>query len=176
MMNFDYFQIKKWMLQTVRAEKIDEKNGVICPVSMFPFWVMVCKLSKKMHFLQFCADLSKKWKFVEAIYIYASESSHYTLSENAMIYRGLSHRSWDISNLNIRKGADSAEIPQNTPTSNTHTSETVSHSIINNTNFWKCVTRPFRCIYVNCFIRLRFLAEFSTKLQKIQLFLAIYRP
>ena len=75
-MNFDYFQIKKWMLQTVRAEKIDEKNGVICPVSMFPFWVMVCKLSKKMHFLQFCADLSKKWKFVEAIYIYASESQN----------------------------------------------------------------------------------------------------
>ena len=87
-----------------------------------------------------------------------------------MIYRGLNHRSWDISNLNTRKGADSAEIPQNTPTSNTHTSETVSHSIINNTNFWKCVTRPFRCIYVNCFSRLRFLAEFSTKLQKIQLF------
>ena len=24
-MNFDYFQIKKWMLQTVRAEKVDEK-------------------------------------------------------------------------------------------------------------------------------------------------------
>ena len=23
-MNFDYFQMKKWMLQTVRAEKIDE--------------------------------------------------------------------------------------------------------------------------------------------------------
>ena len=24
-MNFDYFQIQKWMLQTVRAEKVDEK-------------------------------------------------------------------------------------------------------------------------------------------------------
>ena len=50
-MNFDYFQIKKWMLQTVRAEKVDEKNGVICLVSMFPSWVMVLKLFKNVHFL-----------------------------------------------------------------------------------------------------------------------------
>ena len=54
---------------------------------------MVLKLSPKRHFLQFCADLSKKYKFVKAIYIYASESSHYTLSENDMVYRGQSHRS-----------------------------------------------------------------------------------
>ena len=47
---------------------------------------MVGKLSEKVHFLQFCADLSKKSKSVKAIYIYASESSHYTLSENAMVY------------------------------------------------------------------------------------------
>ena len=97
-MNFDYFQIQKWMLQTVRAEKVDEKNGVICLVSMFPSWVMVHKLSKKVHFLQFCADLSKKSKSIKAIYIYASESSLSTLSENGMVYRGPSHRSWDISN------------------------------------------------------------------------------
>ena len=80
-MNFVYFQIQKWMLQTVRAGKVDEKNGVICLVSMFPSWFMVHQLSKKVHFLQFCADLSKKSKSVKAIYIYASKSSHYTLSE-----------------------------------------------------------------------------------------------
>ena len=57
---------------------------------------------------------------------------------------------------------------KNSSTSNTHTIEAISHSIINNINFWKCVTRPFRCIYVNCFNRLRFLAEVSTKLQKMQ--------
>ena len=84
------------MLQTVRAEKVD-KNGVICLVSMLPSWVMVLKLSKKVDFLQFCADLSKQCKSVKAIYIYASESSHYTLSENVMVCSGLSHRSWDIS-------------------------------------------------------------------------------
>ena len=86
------------MLQTVTAEKVDEKIGIICLISMFPSWVMVCKLSKKVYFWQFCPDLRKKYKFVEAIYIHASESSHYTLSENAMIYMGLSHHSWDISN------------------------------------------------------------------------------
>ena len=35
------------MLQTVRAEKVDEKNGVICLASIFSSRVMVIKLSKK---------------------------------------------------------------------------------------------------------------------------------
>ena len=82
---------------TNRSKKVDEKNGVICLVSMFPFWVMVLKLSKKVHFLQFCADFSKKSKSIKAIYIYACESSHNTLLENAMVDRGLSHRSWNVS-------------------------------------------------------------------------------
>ena len=90
-MNFDYFQMQKWMLQIVQAEKVDEKKGVFCLVSMFPSWVMVCKLSKKV--LQFCADLSKKSKSIKVIHIYASESSLSTLSENGMVYRGPSHRS-----------------------------------------------------------------------------------
>ena len=68
-MTFEYFQIQKWVLQTVRSKKVDEKNGAICLVSLFPSWVMVLKLPKKGHFLQFCADLSKKSKSIEAIYI-----------------------------------------------------------------------------------------------------------
>ena len=74
-MNFDYFQIQKPMLQTVKNGKSNWKNEVICLVSMFSSWVMVVKLSKKVHFLQFCADFSKKSKPIKAIYIYASESS-----------------------------------------------------------------------------------------------------
>ena len=54
---------------------------------------MVRRLSKKAHFLQFCAELSKKSKSVKVIYIYASESSHYTFSENDTVYRDLNHRS-----------------------------------------------------------------------------------
>ena len=55
-------------------------------------------------------------------------------------------------------------------TSKTNISKIVSHSIINNIIFWKCLTRPFRCIYVTCFKRLRFLVEVSTKLQKMYFF------
>ena len=47
--------------------------------------VMVLKLSEKMHFLQFCADLSKKSKFIKAIYIYASERSCYAFSKNGCL-------------------------------------------------------------------------------------------
>ena len=43
------------------------KNGVIRLVSMDPSWVMVFKLSKKVWFLQFWADLSQKTKSVKAI-------------------------------------------------------------------------------------------------------------
>ena len=96
-MNFDYFQIQKWMLQTVRAENVDIKNRVISLVSMFPSWVMVFKLSKKVYFLEFCADLSKKSKFIKAIYIYASESSSYELSENGIVYYAMTYCFVDIS-------------------------------------------------------------------------------
>ena len=54
---------------------------------------MVLKLSKILSFLQFSADISKKSIAVTvAIYVYASESSPFTLLENgvgyyAMIYR-----------------------------------------------------------------------------------------
>ena len=72
------------MLQTVRVEKVDKKNGVICLASMVPSWVMVLNLPKKEHFLQFCADLSEKPKCVKAIYICGSKSFCYGLSENYM--------------------------------------------------------------------------------------------
>ena len=40
-MGFDYFQIQKWMLQTVIAEKVDEKADVIFLLSMFSSWIIV---------------------------------------------------------------------------------------------------------------------------------------
>ena len=52
--------------------------------------VRVEKLDQELYFLQFCADLSKKSKSAKAIYIYASERSHDTVSENGMAYRSLS--------------------------------------------------------------------------------------
>ena len=54
---------------------------------MFPSQVMVLELSKKLHFLQFCADISKKPESIKA-----NLSSHDTHSETDMIYKILSHR------------------------------------------------------------------------------------
>ena len=51
--NFGYFQIQRWMLLTVRAEKVDEKNGVTYLVSMFPSWIMVLEWCKKCNFCNF---------------------------------------------------------------------------------------------------------------------------
>ena len=44
---------------------------------------------------------------------------------------------------------------------------TVAQIPMNHIIFWKSVMRPFRWIHVNCFNRLRCLAEVSTKLQKM---------
>ena len=75
------------MPQTIRAEKVNGKNGVICLGSIFPSTtVIVLKLSQNMHFLQFCADLSKKSKHIKAIYIHASERARCALSENGTVY------------------------------------------------------------------------------------------
>ena len=93
-MNFKYFQIQKWILQKGRAEKADEKNnGIIWVIFMFPSWVMILKLSKKVHFFNFVPNSAKKSKYIKAIYTYASERSfflsersRYALSKNGIIY------------------------------------------------------------------------------------------
>ena len=86
----------KWISQTVRAQQVDEKNGVLCLVSFFPSWVIVLKLSKIVNFLQICAGLSKKSKSIKATYLYPSQRPHHALSKNSMFYRGLSNSSRDI--------------------------------------------------------------------------------
>ena len=52
---------------------------------------MVLKFSKKVQLLQFCAVLSKKCKFIEAIYLYVSERSRYALPENGIAYYALTY-------------------------------------------------------------------------------------
>ena len=44
---------------------------------------------------------------------------------------------------------------------------TVDQTLINHIIFWKSIMRNFRGRYVDCFNRLKFLAEVSTKLQKM---------
>ena len=62
------------MLQT--AEKGDDENWVIYLVSMFPSRVMVLKLSKKVHFLQFCAEISKKISSISRREVIINNFSH----------------------------------------------------------------------------------------------------
>ena len=127
-MDFDYFQIQKWMLQTVRAEKVDEKMGHLSSFNV----------SKKVRFLQYCAVLSKKPQSIKAIYIYTHTHTHthvymyiYNIYDiyicniyiyiciyymhlkvlitlfqkmiNDIVYRSLSHHPWDISDNNVKK-------------------------------------------------------------------------
>ena len=47
---------------------------------------MVPKLSIIVSFLHFFADISKSYKVAVAIYVYASESSPFTLSKNGVGY------------------------------------------------------------------------------------------
>ena len=84
------------MSQTIRAEKVDGKKGVICLVSISPSRVMARKLSKKVPFFQFWDDLSKKSKYIKAIYIYASERARWVLSENGIIYNAMIYCFRDI--------------------------------------------------------------------------------
>ena len=170
-MNFEYFQIQKCMLQIVRTGTVYEKYGVICLVSIFAFWVMVLKLSQKVYiFLQCCSALSKKSRFMKTVYIFASEVSLYGLSENGIVYYAMDYCfgntrvwSWRILLSFCWISIFFDILVANVLWLVTQT--TLSHNI-----FWKSVVRTFRCIYLNCFNRLRFLVEVSTKLQKIHFF------
>ena len=45
--------MQKWNIPTVRAQGVDEKNGVIFLGIMFTLGVMVIKMSKMAYFLYF---------------------------------------------------------------------------------------------------------------------------
>ena len=85
-MNFDNFQMQKWVSETIRARKASEKNGAICLVFMSASWVMVLKFSKTVSVLQIFADVSKKPKAVTAIYAYASERFRFAVLQNGTGY------------------------------------------------------------------------------------------
>ena len=115
--------------------------------------------------MQFCADLRKKSKSIKAICIYASERSRYALLKNDIVYYAMSYCLGDVM-------AWSQRILLNIcwfsifPFLIANISWTVAQAPINHIIFWKSVMRTFRYRYVNCFNRLTFLAEVSSKLQK----------
>ena len=84
------------MLQTVTAENVDEKMESFALFLCFLPELRSFSCPKKMHFLQFCADLIEKSKSIKAVYIYASERSRYTLSENSIAYYAIIYCLEDI--------------------------------------------------------------------------------
>ena len=74
-----------------------KKNGVVCLVFMSPSCVMVLKLSKIVSLLHFFADVRNKSKAVIAVYVYAFESSRFTLLENGIGYCAMTYSLEDIS-------------------------------------------------------------------------------
>ena len=75
--NFEHFQTQKWFWQTGSEEKVDEENGVICLVFMYPSCVMVLKFSKSC----ISPDFRKKSRA-----IMASERYRYGLSQNGIAF------------------------------------------------------------------------------------------
>ena len=150
------------MLQTVRAEKKGRKSRVLCPVEMFPFWVMVLKLSKNVHFLQFFDELSRKSEAIEEIYIYTSERS---VTHFLKMVLFMTHCFWDIRvwSWRILLNFSWATIVFDILIANI--SWTMAETSINQIIFWKSVMRNFRCIYVIFSNGIGFIAEISTKLK-----------
>ena len=138
---------------------------------MFPCWVMVLKLSKKVPFLKFCAAFSKKSKSIKAIYIYASERSCYALSENGIAYYAMTYCFGDISVWSRRILLNFCWVSIFFDILIANISWTVVQTHVNHSIFWKRVIRTFRCMYAYCVN-----SWGQHKIVKNVLFLTICRP
>ena len=70
-LNFEILEMQKWNIPTDKAQRVDEKNGVIC----FTRRVIVIRMSKMAPFFVFSADDGKKsvtvWaKYLSTLYIW----------------------------------------------------------------------------------------------------------
>ena len=52
-LDFKGLEIQKWNVPMYRAQRVDEENGVICPVIMFTHKVIIIEMSKMALFLHF---------------------------------------------------------------------------------------------------------------------------
>ena len=71
---------------------------------------MVSKLPKLVHFSQICADLSKKSKFIKAVYLYPLERSIHALSEIQYVLWGFEYQFTRYLRSKYQKVAFSAKI------------------------------------------------------------------
>ena len=103
---------------------------------------------------------------MQAIYIHAPTRSCYVLSGNGTVYYTMTYVFWGIRVWSWRILLNFCRVSIFFDNLIPNIESTVYQTAINRTIFWKGVVRSFKCFYVNCFNRLRFLAEVSTKLQK----------
>ena len=97
------------MLQTVKAEKVNEKNGAICLVSTFPPRVMVRKLPKKVYFLKFMMTSARNLSLLKQ-FTCTHLKVLITLFQKMVWFIGVRATVHEILAIKISKGADSAEI------------------------------------------------------------------
>ena len=89
---FKFLKCKNEIITTDRAQRVDEKNDVICLV-MFTSKVMVIRMSKMAHLMNFYLNTEKnrpslgKW----VTNLNASERSYLALLQNTMDYGVLSY-------------------------------------------------------------------------------------
>ena len=131
---------------------------------MFPSWVRTLICPKKYIFCTFVLTTARNLSLLKQ-FTYVNLKVLSTL----IWFIGVWSTTLEILAIKITKNMLTQWNSKKSSISKPNIFETVSHSIINNAIFWNFVRRPFRCIYVDCFNRLNFPAEVSTKLQK-QLF------
>ena len=125
-----------------------------CLVCIFPSWVVVLKLSKKS-------------KSNKAIYIYVSERSRYELSENCVVYYAMVYCFGDIRALYQRILLNFCWVTIFFYILSANISWALAQNPMNLIIFWMSIMKTLRYIHVNYFNRLKFLANISTKLQKL---------
>ena len=60
-LHFEGLAMQKWNIPTDRAQRVDEKNGVICLVILLTPGFMVIKMPKMAHFLYILLMTAKNW-------------------------------------------------------------------------------------------------------------------
>ena len=125
---------------------------------------------KKKFFPNFILTSARKvspLKQFTFTFTFTSERSHYALWEKGIIHYAMISCFEDIRVWSRRVLLEFCRVSIFFDILIANISWTVTQTPINHVIFWKSIMRTFRCIYVNCSIRLRFLDEISTKLSTL---------
>ena len=135
--NVKVLAMQIWNVPTDRAQRLDEKNGVISLFIKFTPRVTVIKMSKTTH-LVFSADDSKKFSHRYGKMLSASERPSLFLLQNAMDYWVLSYHYQDVNTWYFLLTQRFFHI------SKFNISQMVTPKLMNHIIFWKKSIRPLR--------------------------------